>query len=120
VGPGARNVPPYEVKLELDPRTWQPGSSSFTAKIRLPSQMGEGDYNLALWLPDEAAALRANTFYAVRFANEGIWDESTGYNNLGTINVDLSVTGSSKRADVMRVEELNSTEVIPLPASSLK
>ena len=114
----ARSISPYEVKLELDPRTWQPGSSSFTARIRLPSQMGEGDYNLALWLPDEAETLQQNPLYAVRFANEGLWDEATGYNILGKVAIDSSVTGSSKRVDFMQVEELTSTEVSSLATST--
>ena len=106
VGRDARSVPPYQVKLELDPRSWQPGSSSFVAKIRLPSRIGEGEYNLALWLPDEAETLKANVLFAVQFANEGIWEEATGYNILGKVNVDSSVTGSYERGESMQVEEL--------------
>lgn len=117
---GSNTVPPYQVKLELDPRTWEPGSSSFTAKIRLPSEIPEGEYNLALWLPDEAEGLQQNALYAVQFANEGVWDETTGCNILGKLNVDSSVTGSYKRSEFMEVEELSSAEVIPLPISSLK
>jgi len=103
---GGDPIPPYEVRLELDPRTWQPGTSSLTAKIRLPSTIRKGDYSLALWLPDEAAALRQSPFYAVQFANEGTWDETTGYNILGQVSVDSSMTGSTKRTDVLQVEEL--------------
>ena len=106
------------VKLELDPRTWQPGESSFTASIRLPSKLAEMEYSLALWLPDEAETLQSNPFYSVQFANEGIWDESTGYNLLGKVQVDSSVTGSYQRTDFMQVEALNSTQVVPLPTST--
>jgi hypothetical protein len=98
--------PPYTAKLELDPRSWQPGSSSFTVNVRLPSSMGESEYNLALWLPDAAETLQGNPFYAVQFANEGIWEETTGFNILGKIKVDASVTGSYQRADSMQVEDL--------------
>ena len=94
------------VKLELDPRTWQPGNSSFTTSIRLPSKMAEMEYNIALWLPDEAEALQSNPLYAVQFANEGIWDEFTGYNILGKVTVDSSVSGSYKSSKFMQVEEL--------------
>ena len=107
VGRDARSVPPYQVKLELDPRTWQPGSSSFTAKIRLPSRIGEGEYNLALWLPDEAETLKENTLFAVQFANEGTWEDATGYNILGKVNIDSSVAGSYERGESMQVEELS-------------
>jgi hypothetical protein len=91
--------------LELDPRTWQPGSSSFTAKVRLPSKISEGEYDLALWLPDEAETLRENPLYAVQFANEGTWEETTCYNILGAVTVDSSVTGSYQHVDFLRVEE---------------
>lgn len=108
----------FLTRLELDPRAWQPGSSSFTARIRLPSGMQEMEYNLALWLPDEAETLQSNPLYAVQFANEGTWDESTGYNILGTVSVDSSATGSTKRVNQMQVDELSSTDVIALPTST--
>jgi hypothetical protein len=96
----------FLTKLKLDPRKWQPGNSSFTASIRLPSKMDEGNYTLALWLPDEAETLRSKAFYAVQFANEGVWDETTGYNILGSVKVDSSATGSYAQSDLMQVEEL--------------
>jgi hypothetical protein len=108
----------FLTKLELDPRTWEPGDSSFTASIRLPSKMGEGDYKLALWLPDGSETLQANPLYAVQLANEGVWDESTGYNILGKVTVDSSTTGSYQSADFMQAEEL-STETTVLMATSM-
>jgi len=109
----------HSVKLELDPRTWQPGGSSFTASIRLPSDMGEGDYNLALWLPDEAESLQSNPLYAIQFANENIWDESTGYNILGKVTVDSSVTGSYERGKSMQVEELSMDAAVPFDSPAI-
>ena len=117
-GSGARGEGESSVKLELDPRTWEPGESSFAASIRLPSKIAEMEYKLALWLPDESETLQSNPLYAVQFANGGTWDESTGYNILGTVKVDSSVTGSYQRTDFMQVEELNSTEDTPLPTST--
>ncbi len=108
----------FLTKLELDLRTWQPGDSSFTASIRLPSKMAEMEYNLALWLPDEAETLQTNPFYAVQFANEGVWDESTGYNILGKVKVDSSATGSYVRTDFMQVEELLIKATVPLATST--
>lgn len=108
-----RDTISHNVKLELDPRTWQPGGSSFTASIRLPSNMEEGEYNLALWLPDEAESLQANSLYAVQFANENIWDETTGYNILGKVTVDSSVTGTYERGKSMQVEELLTNTAVP-------
>lgn len=103
---GRDDIPPYMVRLELDPRTWQPGDSSFTAVIRLPSKIEEGEYDLALWLPDEAETLQLNPLYAVQFANEGVWDETIGYNILGKFAIDPSTTGSRAWFGSMRVEDL--------------
>jgi len=62
--------------------------------------------------------LQQNPLYAVQFANKGIWDEAAGYNILGKVIVDASVTGSRKRGDIMQVEDLSSTEVILPPTST--
>src|SRR5690606_15365175 len=108
----------YETKLDLDPRAWQPGNSSFTASIRLPSKMEEGEYRIALWLPDEAETLESNPLYAVQFANENVWDESAGYNILGQVLVDSSVTGSYERGSSMKVESLSSGATSPAATST--
>jgi hypothetical protein len=97
----------YQVKFELDPRTWQPGSSTFTAKLHIPSNITEGEYQLALWLPDGYESLQNNPLYAVRFANENIWDESTGYNILGTIVVSKDSTGAYKSGKDFSIIEIN-------------
>jgi len=115
---GQGEVSPFEVKLELDPRTWQPGDSSFTVSIRLSAKMDEGEYNLALWLPDAAKMLQENPFYSVRFVNEGIWDESTGYNILGQVTVDDATAGSYERINSMKVEELLIKTAIPAATST--
>ncbi len=117
-GSGDRGEGEYKIKLELDPRAWQSGESTFTASIRLPSKMDEGEYNLSLWLPDEAETLQDNPLYAVQFANENVWDEATGYNILGQIAVDSSVTGSYAKGDSMQVEELQTQATIPASTST--
>jgi hypothetical protein len=96
--------------LDLDPRTWQPGDSSFTVKLRLPSNMAEGQYHLALWLPDKAETLQNNPLYAVRFANENIWDEKTGYNLLGQVTVSKSASGKAEKTAFLTVIELTTQE----------
>lgn len=117
-GRGDRGEGEIAVKLDLDPRAWQPGNSSFTASIRLPSKMEEGEYRLALWLPDEAETLQSNPLYAVQFANENVWDESAGYNILGQVLVDSSVTGSYERGNSMKVESLSSGATSPAATST--
>lgn len=91
------NISLYKTKLELDPRTWEPGTATFTAKLHVPSNIADGEYQLALWLPDGYESLRDNPLYAVRFANENIWDETTGLNVLGKLSITESAGGESER-----------------------
>jgi len=72
----------FVVTLPSDPRRWEPGESSFSIKLRVPANATTGTYRLGLWLPDAAETLRDNPLYAVRFANENVWDDDTGFNVL--------------------------------------
>lgn len=96
---------PYKAKFDIDPRTWEPGTATFTAELYIPSNVSQGEYQLALWLPDGYESLQDSPLYAVRFANENVWDESTGYNILGAINVDKSAGGSYQRGEKFEVTE---------------
>jgi len=86
----------HEVQLgTVDPRTWPAGEdASFSVRLELPSDMPEGDYLLALWLPDEAPGLRANPAYSIRFANDQGWDPVTGEQALGDVQVHDGAPGS--------------------------
>nr|WP_296067173.1 DUF4832 domain-containing protein [uncultured Actinoplanes sp.] len=71
------------VTVNADTRAWTPGRTveiplSFAAPTR------PGDYALALNLPDPATRLASqNSAYAIRMANQGVWDGPTGFNYLG-------------------------------------
>ena len=93
----------YEVKTSIDPRTWQPGTSSFNVQLHIPSNADEGEYQLAFWLPDAYETLHDNPLYAVQFANENIFDEATGYNSLGIIKVDKNTSGNYQRGEEFEV-----------------
>ena len=87
----------FEAKTSIDPRTWQPGTSSFNVQLHIPSNADEGEYQLALWLPDAYETLHDNPLYAVQFANENTWDEATGLNVLGKLFVTESAGGAFER-----------------------
>ena len=72
---------------------WKPLLAIFKTTLHIPSNIKEGDYQLALWLPDEYESLRDNPLYAIRFANENIFDGTTGYNSLGLITISKNTTG---------------------------
>jgi Domain of unknown function (DUF4832)/Domain of unknown function (DUF4874) len=106
---GRDDIPPYKVKLDMDPRTWEPGTATFTIKLRIPSNISAGAYQLALWLPDGYASLQDNPLYAIRFANENVFDPSTGYNVLGAINVNQAAGGSYQSGTKFQVIESSSS-----------
>ena len=106
---GRDGIPPYQVKLNFDPRTWEPGTATFISKLRIPSNISEGPYQLALWLPDGYESLKNNPLYAVRFANENVFDPSTGYNALGPINVNKAAGGSYQSGTKFQVIESTSS-----------
>ena len=86
----------YVVILEqTDARLWAPGQpATISAALRVPADAPPGAYRLALWLPDAAEALRDNPAYAIRFANEDLWDEATGLNVLvPALQIDPSAGG---------------------------
>lgn len=75
----------YSQTLPLDPRFWLAGAAlTYTLKYTFttPVDMPAGEYELLLKLPDPAPSLAARPEYAIRLANEQIWEEDTGLNRL--------------------------------------
>ena len=67
----------------IDARAWAPGrATSVTARLRVPVTLPPGTYTLALRLPDESSSLAADPRFAIRVANQGVWDEAHGDNVL--------------------------------------
>ena len=57
-------------------------------------------------MPDAAAALRDDSRYAIRLANEGLWSEEDGLNVLAFMQVDPAAPGSVRTdADEFQVIE---------------
>ena len=74
----------YRIQMKSDPRTWLPNGvvTEIDEQIAIPSSVPTGTYHLYLHMPDAYATLATDSRYAVRFANTGVWDEETGYNDL--------------------------------------
>ena len=67
----------------IDPRRWAPGQEqTISVSLALPATIPAGTYQLGLWLPDASSSLRNSPAYAVRFANNNVWDAATGINIL--------------------------------------
>jgi hypothetical protein len=72
-------------KTYVDVRMSWPGPGETQGKrIRVPAfSLTTGTYSIHLNLPDSSVQLANSSVrgsYAIRFANEGLWDQSTGYN----------------------------------------
>lgn len=76
---GARIV----AKLAADPRQFAPGTTqTLSARICVPAGTPTGTYALSLALPDPEPTLHDRPEYAIRLANTGLWNATTGENSL--------------------------------------
>ena len=72
----------YVYPQQIDPRFWMPGDTITTSIYgRLDANLS-GTYGVYLNMPDPYANLHDNPAYSIRFANENMWAEETGYNYL--------------------------------------
>jgi hypothetical protein len=77
---GGRRV---ELPMRSDPRRWRSLETSLIAEdLRLPHDLPAGVYRLSLWLPDPSPRLRNRPEYAIRLANQGVWDGRRGLNHI--------------------------------------
>ncbi|MDB5758710.1 MAG: hypothetical protein JWM30_1999 [Burkholderia sp.] len=73
----------YRFKLNADPRRWLADMTvNISQSVTVPADMLKGDYALYLNLPDPMPALRNRPEYAIQLANAGVWEASSGFNNL--------------------------------------
>lgn len=68
-----------------DIRFWLPGEITAEGAVQVPADLADGNYRMALFLPDQDTALAKYPWYAIRFANAGAWNETTGSNDLNHI-----------------------------------
>lgn len=76
-----------EFDFDTDIRTWF-SEVSLTGKFTIPTSLENGDYELLLKLEDFNETIKHRSEYSIRFANQNVWEATTGYNNL---NATLSV-----------------------------
>ncbi len=93
-----------QVVLPADPRAYLPGAHAIQARLQLPTNLAEGSYRLALWLPDADEDLRQHVEYSIRLANMGVWNSLAGDNTLALIEIDDDAAGDANpTADVFAV-----------------
>ncbi|MBX9734861.1 MAG: DUF4832 domain-containing protein [Chitinophagaceae bacterium] len=67
-------------EFATDIRKWFTGTLKLTGDFTINAAAGQWD--LYLNLPDKYASINKRFEYSIRLANENVWDEATGYNNL--------------------------------------
>ena len=73
----------YYLPVKEDPRQWLPEKNhKIEVAAALPKDTSPGIYDVFLNLPDPTPRLYNRSEYAMRLANYGVWEESTGYNSL--------------------------------------
>ena len=78
---GSGNKTVYKLK-DVDPRYWFAGqTNTVDVAVTLPKGAA-GKCAMYLNLPDPRETIHDNPLYAVRLANEGVWDSETGYNKI--------------------------------------
>ena len=71
--------------INTDIRRWYSGSHLIAAKITTDAGMPSGEYDLLLSLPDASESLAKRPEYAIRLANDNMWEAQTGYNYLNRV-----------------------------------
>jgi hypothetical protein len=67
---------------KADVRRWYPGNVQWQELFQIPMSVPPGTYAVFVNLPDKYVTLRKRPEYSIRFANDGMWEATTGYNNL--------------------------------------
>ncbi len=93
----------YRVITGEDPCFWQSGD---TVEVQLdtgiPSTIDEGSYELLMHLADPIDALHNRPEYAIRLANENVWEDSSGYNSmLHEVTIDKTTGGDDYSGDMI-------------------
>jgi hypothetical protein len=82
--------------LQVDPRFWSGGTSNdVQALLSVPADMEEGTYTVGIRMADIEETLKNDVRYSIRFANEGVWEATTGINVLKTdLQISMSAPGT--------------------------
>lgn len=72
----------YTFDAGTDTRIWYPGKVIFKVTILPDISMPSGIYGVFLSLADKYSSLAKRNEYAIRFANDSVWEEKSGYNDL--------------------------------------
>nr|MBA2745577.1 DUF4832 domain-containing protein [Flavisolibacter sp.] len=103
------------IPMTANPRFWTAGTTNnIVESITLPADIIPGSYNLFIHMPDINPSITTRPEYAIRFANEDLWDGAKGFNDLKHI---VNVTASSLGIHDNNQSAIDLT-VYPIPADN--
>ncbi len=103
----------FPLPMNTDPRRWLGTSEIVVSEnITLPSSLPVGNYSVYLHIADSSPSLTSRPEYAIRMANQNMWDDTTGFNNL---NFNINVTAPLALADIANPQAV----IYPVPAQDL-
>ncbi|MCF7804355.1 MAG: DUF4832 domain-containing protein [Candidatus Marinimicrobia bacterium] len=107
----------FYLSVDVDPRLWFSGDTTqVSISGGMIPEMPEGEYAAFLNLSDPVPRLRKRPEYKIRLANEGVWEDSTGYNNLNhTITLDQQASGNVYSGDTYFESTDNITSTVHEP-----
>jgi hypothetical protein len=77
----ARTREETRVAVETDPRRWLPGETqTLDCHWQVPAGQAPDRYFIFIHFPDPYPSLARNPSYAIRLADQGLWEAATGYN----------------------------------------
>lgn len=74
----------FSSQINTDPRLWLAGNNTQISKNLANVALPAGSYQLFLNLPDK---LIDNPLDSIQFANNNVWEETTGYNDLSQLYI---------------------------------
>ncbi|MFN7776402.1 DUF4832 domain-containing protein [Flavobacterium sp.] len=99
--------------MNTDPRRWLGTTEIVVSEnIPLPTSLPVGNYSVYLHVADASPSLANRPEYAIRMANQNMWDATTGFNNL---NFNINITAPLALADVANPQAV----IYPVPAQDL-
>ncbi|HEY8402780.1 MAG TPA: DUF4832 domain-containing protein [Cytophagaceae bacterium] len=109
----------YSIKLSTDIRRWYTGAVNIQETLTLPSQITPGEYDLYLHMPDKYASIASRPEYAIRLANTGLWEATTGYNKLNHKLVINAGGGSRYSTDAFDSNNIHKIQLTPNPTTGI-
>jgi hypothetical protein len=75
----------HKFPIDTDLRKWFSGPFKIEQTIKVPENLKAGEYEILLSLPDKHVAIADRFEYSIRLANTGLWEQTTGFNNLNHV-----------------------------------